>query len=229
MAKSSARLKLLYLASPSLPIGAYAYSQGQEYAVDADWLKNPDDLFDWILGVLEHAQGSLDVPVLARLYQCFENQDWTKAAFWNQYLIASRETKELLLEDEQLALALQRLLQSQGHSEEMLEVDEKIKTQGPISYLTLYALAGVIWEIELEELQEAYLWSWAENQIAAATKAVPLGQTVAQQLLMRLLDKIPSVISASKVLEDEDIGASLPGLAIASSLHERQYSRLFRS
>jgi len=68
-----------------------------------------------------------------------------------------------------------------------------------------------------------------ENQVAAATKLVPLGQTSAQRLLGEMQRDIPAAIDYSEALEDNAIGASLPALAMASAWHETQYSRLFRS
>lgn len=221
--KSQALLKLLYLVSPALPVGAYAYSQGQEYAVDIGWLKDDGALSEWILGVLKYSVATTDAPILCRCYQAWLDQDFELIDSWNNFLIATRETKELLLEDEQLGQALARLLDSHE-----LDIRSNMFSQPP-SYPVLFALAGAEWRIPVSELLEGFLWSWLENQVAAATKTIPLGQTQAQHILMRLLPKIPSIAENARCLDDKDIGAGLPGLALASCLHERQYSRLFRS
>jgi urease accessory protein len=68
-----------------------------------------------------------------------------------------------------------------------------------------------------------------ENQVAAAIKLVPLGQTDGQKLIGELLPHIPDLLAKAKMLTDDEIGASLPLLAILSGQHETQYSRLFRS
>lgn len=216
-------LKLFHLVSPALPIGAYAYSQGQEYAVDSGWLKEEGALANWIGGILEYSVGRLDLPVLKRLYLAWQKADLPAINYWNEFLRANRETKELLLEDEQLGVALQRLLRSLqvAGSETVLDA--------PVSFVAQFALAGVRWDIPLKDLMQGFAWSWLENQVAAATKVVPLGQTHAQQLLVELSDCIPEICEQAKNLRDEEIGAGLPALAIASSRHERQYSRLFRS
>ena len=80
-----------------------------------------------------------------------------------------------------------------------------------------------------EEAAKAFLWNWSENQIAAATKLVPLGQTDAQKTLLKLIPIIETTAQAAFTIPEEHIGNSLPSFAIASSLHEQQYSRLFRS
>jgi urease accessory protein len=74
-----------------------------------------------------------------------------------------------------------------------------------------------------------YLWAWTENQVASAIKLVPLGQTSGQRILSAAIELIPQWVESGLTLADEDIGALTPGLAIASALHETQYTRLFRS
>lgn len=213
----------MYLVSPALPVGAYAYSQGQEYAVDAGWIESEEGVQQWIAGVLENSLAYLDLPVLLRSYQAWQKQDFIQINYWNDYTKASRETKELLLEDEQLGMALQRLLNSLSINtfQQMLD--------NTASFVTMFALAGVSWQIKLPALMQGYAWSWLENQVAAATKLVPLGQSQAQRILVVLMPRIPVAIALAKTLAEDDIGSGLPGLALASAKHERQYSRLFRS
>ena len=213
----------MHLVSPALPVGAYAYSQGQEYAVDSGWLAADKDVENWIAGVLTHSMARLDLPCLIRLYNAWRENDLASVRYWNQYLKASRETSELLLEDEQLGDALQRLLTS------LALPKEKTAFESKPSFVAMFALAGVEWAIPLEELMYGFSWSWVENQVAAATKTVPLGQTQAQQMLVQLMEPIQRAIDTANAVADDDIGAGLPALAISSSLHERQYSRLFRS
>lgn len=253
--QSSALLKLMYLVSPALPVGAYAYSQGQEYAVDAGWIKNVEDLEEWVLGVMENAITHLDLPCLLRLYHAWGKNDINAIHYWNQYLLASRETAELLLEDEQIGQALARLIEKISDEEGMenlsslnmtgetgnvkvetkqarlFEVFPSLNThsQSDVSYITLFAYCGVLWSIPENELMMGFTSAWLENQIAAATKTIPLGQSQAQKAILHLHEHIPRVVEKSLALGDDDIGLSLPGLTISSCKHERQYSRLFRS
>jgi urease accessory protein len=74
-----------------------------------------------------------------------------------------------------------------------------------------------------------YVWSWLENQVMAAIKAVPLGQTAGQRILASVGDELPAVAQRAMTLADDELANFAPGLAIASSRHETQYSRLFRS
>ena len=221
---NSALLHLLHLSSPALPVGAYAYSQGLEYAIDHGPLKTSRDVADWLRGILLNGLGALDLPILIRCYTAWQQNDFETLNYWNHYLRACRETSELLLEDEQLGMALSRLL---------IDLDvpadrAKAVTAKP-SFAVMFALAGCHWRIPIADLLQSFSYSWLENQVAAATKIVPLGQTAAQKLLIQLLPVIPLAIATAQTMKSDDIGASLPGQVLASTLHEYQYSRLFRS
>ena len=221
---SQSLLHLLHLSSPALPVGAYAYSQGLEYAIDHGKLTTVDSVADWLRGVLLHGLGNLDLPLLMRCYQAWGEKDYAAINHWNYFLRACRETSELLLEDEQLGMALSRLLADLDFpSEAVSALKEKP------SFAVMFALAGNYWKIPVSDLLQSFAYSWLENQVAAATKIVPLGQTAAQKLLIQLLPAIPLAIVAAQDATDENLGTSLPGQVLASTLHEYQYSRLFRS
>ena len=81
----------------------------------------------------------------------------------------------------------------------------------------------------LEEAGLGYAWVWCEQQVAAAVKLIPLGQTAGQRLLLGLGAMIPAAVRAGCSLADEDLGGTAPGLGIASARRETQYTRLFRS
>lgn len=215
-------LHLMHLVSPALPVGAYAYSQGLEYAVDSEWLKDNEAIEHWLRGVMTCGFGLLDAPVLIRCLSGLRDDDWTSVNYWNQFLLACRETQELLLEDTQLGMGLQRLLRS-------LEIPGNENIAGDVSFASQFALACHHWNIADADAVTGFIWAWLENQIAAATKLVPLGQTQAQKLLVCLMKDIPQIAEKALRLSDEDIGWSLPGVVMASAKHERQYSRLFRS
>ncbi|MBX2859258.1 MAG: urease accessory protein UreF [Cellvibrionaceae bacterium] len=218
-----ALLKLLQLVSPALPVGAYAYSQGQEYAVEAAWVTSIDALEKWLSGIMHCGLGRLELPALQRCYQAWQHGDHPQLRYWNDLIFANRETHELLLEDQQLGLALARLLKA-------LQIPgaELTFPSGP-SFISMFALAGQQWQIPLTALSYGFTWSWLENQIAVATKTIPVGQTRAQCLLLKLAECIPDVVAGAQLVPDDELGASLPGLALASAQHEQQYSRLFRS
>lgn len=219
-----ARLRLLQLCSPALPVGAYAYSQGLEYAVERGWVSDEASAGDWILGLLGHSLRWLDLPVFARLHRAWRSEDSAALQHWNAWLYASREAAELQREDQQLGRALARLLTDLGIAEA-----QPWRHSQQVCFATLFSLATVRWEIALPEAASGYAWTWLENQVAAATRLIPLGQTASQRLLIAAGPVLVDALHEGLTLADEEIGAAAPGLALAGALHETQYSRLFRS
>lgn len=222
---SPARLRLWQLISPALPIGAFAYSAGLEYAVEQGWVTDERHTADWLQGQLRHGLATLDVPVLARLHRAWTAADLEAVLAWNARLLAGRETAELRAEDEHLGRALARVLLELG-LEQAATFDGGRR---PAAQATLFALALWRWEIPLAEGAAGYLWAWVENQVQAAIKLVPLGQRSGQRLLAELAEDVPEALVRGLELPAAAIGASLPGVTLASMRHETQYSRLFRS
>ncbi|WP_455202404.1 urease accessory protein UreF [Kaarinaea lacus] len=217
-------LRLWQLISPALPIGAFAYSQGLEYAVEEGWVKDETTAAQWIIGIINHSLSSLDIPVLARLYEAWQTRDMDKVIYWNRYLQASRESSELLTEDRQIGGTLKQLLTNL----EIPEVSNWPEPEPP-GFATMFALAASHWRITLNETCQGFLWSWSENQVAAAIKLIPLGQTAGQRILSKVIDEIPAAVKRGLKRTDEEIGMAAHGLGITSALHETQYTRLFRS
>ena len=224
MQTSTATLNLLRLSSPSLPIGAYAYSQGLEFACEQAWVHDAESTQAWISGLLHSTQTHLDIPVLVRLYNAWRSGSNDEIKHWSQFLLASRESKELHAEDQYLGNALSRLLLDLDvlHAEELVAMNY-------VTYATAFSLAAHAWKIELYDCCSGYLWAWCENQVNAAIKLIPLGQTAGQRVLSSLIEIIPAALQKGIVLQDEEIGSTAIGLGIASANHETQYTRLFRS
>lgn len=213
----------MHLVSPALPVGAYAYSQGLEFAVHAGWVRDETEALDWLRGLAAHGQGTLDLPVLRRLHAAWQDADATTVARWTSRLLAARETAELRAEDLHLGRALARILAG-------LDVaGARPWCEGRATFATLFALAAVRWEITAREAMSGYLWSWAENQVLAAVKLVPLGQSAGQRILHRLAADIPGIVGGAATLADDDIATGAVAQAIAGAAHETQYTRLFRS
>jgi urease accessory protein len=205
--------KLLQLASPTLPVGAYSYSGGLEAAIESGVVRDAASAEQWIGDVLEFSIARMEAPMLL----AFFSGDFVET---NAKFLASRETAELRAETVQMGYSLNRLLRDLGIGEVPLEEP---------SFPAAFAFAAAHWKIEPEAALQAYLWAWVENQVMAAVKAVPLGQTDGQRILLSLGDLLPSMTEKAKSMRDEDLGNFAPGLAMLSSTHETQYSRLFRS
>ena len=214
--------RLLQLSSVSLPVGGFAFSQGMEYAIDAGWVKNYAQTKAWLEDQLEHSVAWVDLPLLRLAKDAAEHHDLVALMTLNDLALACRETKELRLNDTAMGEALARLLRSQG-------VDVPFAVAEPVSFVVLFAVAAAHWNINTPDTLKGFVWAWLENQVAAATKLVPLGQTQAQTLLGELQPALCETINDSLAVDQDEVGAALPMLAIASARHETQYSRLFRS
>lgn len=211
---------LLQLASPTLPVGAYSYSQGLESAIDTGLVRDEVSAARWIGDGARLVLARYEAPVWLRLFGAFLNGDAEAIACWNEDMLATRETHELRAETAQMGYSLAQLMRTLGHP---LELD------GEIAYPTAHAWACRCWSIGEREGLTAYLYGWAENQVMAALKTVPLGQSAGQRLLLGLRPAIEACVDTALSLEDADLGTQSPMLALLSSAHETQYSRLFRS
>jgi urease accessory protein len=217
--------RLLQLASPALPVGAYTYSQGLEWAVEAGTVKDEATALAWIGDQLEWNLGRFEAPLLVRMMVAWQqgSADLTLDATY----LASRETAELRAESLQMGYSLRRLL---GELNE-LPADFMAAIAVPPAPTFAYIWSGVatVWEIPPAEALTAWLWSWAENQVMASLKAVPLGQAAGQRILLEIGRRIPVVVARALSLDEDQFSNFAPGFAIACARHETQYSRLFRS
>ena len=222
-----ALFRLMQLSSAGLPVGGYSFSQGLEFAIDSGWLRKQADVHEWLEMQLLHSVSQVDLPALRLLMEAAAQKDWPEVMRLNDLVLACRETKELRLTDTAMGEALVRLLNS-------LEIEQPFAhgrgtNPDQVSFVSLFAIAAAHWGINYQSAALGFAWSWLENQVAAATKLVPLGQTQAQVLLGELQPVLSEALNIAEQVDEEQIGAGLPGLAIASALHEQQYSRLFRS
>ncbi|MDD1016411.1 urease accessory protein UreF [Pseudomonas rubra] len=217
-------LRLLQLASPSLPVGGFTYSQGLEWAVEAGWVQGAEGFRAWQRQQIEDTLGHLDWPLLARLYQACLEGDAEAFARWSLFLLANRETAELRLEERQRGMALTRLLDGW-----QLGQAPEWRASLELTQLSGMAWLAVHWDIRLPDLALAHGYAWLEGAVMAGVKLVPFGQQAAQTLLRDLSEALPDVLAAALTLGDDQLGGGLPLLAIASACHETQYTRLFRS
>jgi urease accessory protein len=217
-------LRLLQLTSPALPLGAFAYSQGIEYAAHAGWVTDEASATDWIIGLLEGSIRHLDLPLLSRMHAAWLADDEPTVRELSSLLLAHRESAELEQEDLHLGRSLARVLVGQG-----VAAAEGFTRSDDATFAALHALGAASWTIPARSALLGYGFAWAEAQTGALSRLLPLGQLAIQRILCRLIEALPATVEAAEEVRDDDIGALSPSHAIASALHETQYCRLFRS
>jgi len=224
MTNTLALVRLLQLASPALPVGAYSYSQGLEAAIDAGGVRDAASAQCWIADALTLSIAGMEAPILLRLMDAWRAGDIAAVARWNGDFVASRETAELRAETLQMGYSLRRLVvEMEGEETAALERIEEL------SFPAAFAFAAVRADLDPREALAAYLFAWVENQVLAALKAIPLGQTEGQKLLRDVACAIPAIVERAAGVGDNELTNFAPGLAMACSRHETQYSRIFRS
>ena len=221
---------LLQLSSPALPIGGFSYSQGFEAAVDVGIISNEEDAHLWIQQLLLGVFASCEAPVWILLFQAWKAKSFEKIEHWNHWFWSSRETHELRMETEQMGWSLVKLAQDLSWgNKKLLEVLVNTK---PMTLPCAHSYVAVTQSIPLESGLTAYAFAWLENQVMAAIKTIPLGQVAGQRILKSVAEKIPKMTRDAIDRASEGVprlNTFAHQLAILSSKHETQYSRLFRS
>lgn len=221
MSKPNAQqlLQLLSLSSTALPIGAYCYSQGVETAIEIGLIHDEVSCLDYFDEVMHMLLARYELPMLKRMMLAHDQPDVFKR--WSAQYRASRESRELLAESQQLAFSLNAWVK------DVLKMKPSVKKQE--GFIPVYAqLCGQL-GLDAADAMTAYAFTVLENQVLAAVKTIPLGQMSGQRILWALHLSLPEVIEHALSLEDEQLSSALPRYAMLSMQHETQYSRLFRS
>lgn len=230
LTEPTALLKLLQLASPALPVGAYTYSEGLETLVQTGRLRRASEVSHWLGQELTCGAIRLEAAVMVRSHRAMVQADWEALNNWNHWLSAARETAELRAQSWQMGRSLISLM-TQLYPELAAKLPTAQSTQPniPWNFAVAFGLTAAHWQISESAALLGYLQSWATNLINAAVKLVPLGQTTGQKLLLDLTPQLEAATAELLSLPDEALASGGWGFAIASMQHETLYSRLFRS
>lgn len=219
--------RLLQLSSTMLPVGAYSYSQGMEWAIECGDVQSKDSAQTWISDAMQFNMGSFELPMLYRLHQAWQLGDMAAVTAWDEAFQAGRDTAESLAETRQMGYSFCRLLNDlQALPPDFLSALNALHEP---AFPTVYAGVAGVWNIAVHDMLHAYAWTWLENQVAAAMKTVPLGQVAGQKMLYALGQCLPQLVEQAMRLPDDELSNFAPAFSIAGCLHETQYSRLFRS
>ncbi len=224
-----ALLPLLWLASPALPVGGFSYSEGLEAAVEAGLVHDEASTASWLDDQLHLGQARSDLAVVAQAVPAWRAADHARLQALNTWVLHTRETHELRLQTEQMGHSMLAWARSLGPAGatliDALDAAHLAPPTWPLAWSAAAAHSGA----PVRDCVTTLAFAWAENQVQAALKAVPLGQGAGQRTLARLVAAIPAAVDTALSLRDDQRQSFLPSLAILSARHETQYSRLFRS
>jgi urease accessory protein len=220
-------LRLMWLASPALPVGGFSYSEGLEAAVESGRITDEFTARDWLLDQLHLAQARSELAVCAQSFKAWQRNDTPRISELNEWVRISRESAEFRLQAEQMGRSLADWLR--GRAPHDPRVATLIALRPAPTWPVALALASALTGAPLRDALLAHGFGWAENMVQAAIKSVPLGQSAGQRMLDALVDALPAAVDAAIALPDSARQAHTPMLAILSAQHEAQYSRLFRS
>ena len=222
--ESSVRYLLLSWFSPAYPVGAYTYSHGLEWAVEAGDVRDVQTARDWIDGVLALGAGRSDTVLLAHGWRVEDAARLRELAEYARALAPSVERRgeaatqgRAFLDVTAAAWPDHRLAWA-----EALPVELRV-------HPVMVGLAGRAHGVPLLPLAEAWLHAFAANLISAAVRLVPLGQTDGQRLQAGFEARVEATAAAAVASPLEEVGGLALLADVASMNHETQYTRLFRS
>ena len=228
---ASQLLRLMWLASPALPVGGFSYSEGLKAAIETGIVQGETGVAAWLCSQLALAQGRADLALTARAIKAWRHRDakqvQERIRELNDWVRLTRESSELRLQTEQMGRSMLEWLRQRHPGDAGLAVLAGL-APAP-TWPVAWALAAARSGAPIREALMSHAFGWAENMVQAAIKAVPLGQSAGQRILQQLCDAIPAVVDAAIAQPDSARQAFTPMLAIVSAQHEVQYSRLFRS
>lgn len=222
--KSRSLLSLMQLISPNFPTGGFIYSRGLEFAIESGWVSSVKSFLDWERQWIYGQLICLELPMLKRCYYYTKVNDVMNFKQCALKILSYLDTSELRLEEKQRGKAISKLI-LQWYS----PINNCWVSAFEYSGLASIAWLGYSWNIPIEDLALGYSYNMLESSIMVGLKLVPFGQKTAQKLLRYLIDFLPNAWDRANLIKDNELGNSFLLQSIASSCHEDQYSRLFRS
>jgi urease accessory protein len=227
MSDELSRLKLLAWTSPAYPTGAFSYSHGLEWAVEAGSVRDLTTLVDYVLAVLSRGGGWIDAVLFAQVWRAASDGDALDELA--ELAGALRGSVETALESTQQGRAFLEVTARAWPHPALDAFAARHSSGKPIAHCVAVALACAVHGIDLVPGLDAYLSAVAANLVSAGARLIPLGQTQAQIAIARLSPRIIETGERARQCPLEDLGTAAPAIELCSMLHETQYTRLFRS
>ena len=223
----AALYRLMTWLSPAYPVGAFSYSHGLEYAVEAGWVRDAESAQDWIGDILRQGGARNDGVFLACAHRAACRGDLAALAETAELAAAQAPTRELALESSAQGAAFLRATRDAWPCHALDRLTEV--WPGPYAYPVAVGAAAAGHGIAAEPALTAYLAGFAANLVSAAVRLVPLGQSQGQAVTAGLEPAVAETAAALAGAGLEDLGAATAMVDFASMQHETQYTRLFRS
>jgi urease accessory protein len=222
---AAALYRLMAWLSPAYPVGAFSYSSGIEWAVEAGDITDATALQRWLTTMIGSGGGFCDATLMVHAYRATAGNDEQALKDVAELAAAFAPSRERFLETTAQGRAF---IEATNAAWPCLALS-RLAATGPLAYSVAVGLATAGHDIPLEPALTAFLHAVAANLISAGVRLVPLGQTDGQRVLASLEPVIATTASRALVTSLDDIGGAAFRADIASMRHERQYTRLFRS
>jgi urease accessory protein len=225
-----ALLRLQSWLSPAFPTGAYSYSHGLEWAVEAGYINDRKSLVDWLEADLSYGSGRNEAIFFSEAWRCAIDDDRAKLYEIAELAAAFRGTSEFALETSQQAAACLTTLR-QVWPDSLLDWLSETLRQHRIqpALAVLLGVRSATQTIPASIGLPAYVQSYTANLVTAGVRLVPLGQTDGQLAIAELEQAILAASMEAERATIDDLGSAAFMVDLASMEHETQYTRLFRS
>ena len=219
--------RLMTWLSPSFPVGAFSYSSGLEWAVEAGDITDAASLRQWLASMLVNGAGICDGIFLAHAYRAASSGDDALLADIVELASAFAPSRERHLETTAQGRAFIEIARAAWHNALLDRLITSCKAA--IVYPVAVGLVSAAHAIPLAPTLHAFLHAVTSNWISAGARLVPLGQTDSQRVLAQLEPDVAATAKRALVTSLDDLGSATFRADLASMRHETQYTRLFRS
>ncbi|MGV8940726.1 MAG: urease accessory protein UreF [Lysobacter sp.] len=213
--------------SPAFPVGAFSYSHGLEWAVEAGEVSNARQLERWVEGVLRHGSGRSDLILLGAMWRAVSCGDWSAAGEITALAAAFQPTLERRLESLGQGTAFLGAVAAVWPHPVLAQFQRKFPGDTPLPVAV--GMAAAAHGLPLEAVLVASLQAFSANLVSAGVRLIPLGQTDGLRVLAALESVVLEVSREARDAGLDDLGSACVLADIASMCHETQYTRLFRS
>jgi len=224
--EAAALYRLMTWLSPSFPVGAFSYSSGIEWAVEAGDITNAASLRDWLAAMLGDGPGFCDAVFLAQAHRAASAQDEAALRDIAELAFAFVPSRERQLETTTQGRAFIEIARSAWACDGL---DGMVAACGVIVYPVAVGIVSAAHAVPLAPAMHAFLHAVVSNWISAGARLVPLGQTDSQRILASLEADVAATAKRARAASLDDLGGATFRADLASLRHETQYTRLFRS